>query len=644
MNYTNNPRINELYNLIDPQIAHNINPEAFSDIAQVLLSFHDQANKEGIKHVCESSPGHGKTTALIQYLKWITQQDYKQPVLIACREKELAYKIYNEVNQFSPNSIVNIDADNKNNYQGSLSDYQIVIIQHQRLRNFALGYGNLDHYKTYKTTPQKECGNAPKGIKQLHTRLLIIDEKPDFIDSAIFDINSHHNVLDWFEDLSKPLDVFPNQLQRYKSYITFLLSEQLAENLTDKTTSLFAEFKDTTPTKNLVSILNEMKEHEDNQHKYESLNMMKHFVELLNTDNYGRIDDYEYKRKDRKIIVSKYIDYGNLGMNILILDGTARLNGFQYSKGKYDANGLILTNRNNYKRLHYHIDEISTTKYSRDKENHSTQKTISKRVKELRKKHNNIFILPMKEEIPIYISEGAIVETDIHYYKDNELNQSIGINLLNTVGKNVLENKTSLYLTCLPKKHPDYYKCLGIALDYDVNLLHNEETDNGNWFKDKFLEDVYRGELYSEIVQIIHRTALRNINGKDDIHIYIAYNEERDRRYIMDSFTMEHISLTLQHYLKRDMVVEPSHKLIDLESYKRKEKVIEYAQEIKEAFSATNKDEIRLSKVNKSFQKFIENHWNKKVGIINDALSEFNYKIIIKKDRYSDKSKYIIKI
>ncbi|MGD7047052.1 hypothetical protein FZC83_02225 [Rossellomorea marisflavi] len=592
-------RINDLFSTLPHSHARNINREAFDDIGKVLLSFHDRSNHSDIREVCAASMGHGKSTVLISYLKWITKQSRKQPVLIATREKHLANEIYKEISKVNQKSIININADNKAMYEDDLHKYQIVIIQHSRLKNLALGYGNKTKYSMYG-----------KG-KKVTERLLIIDEKPDFYDSAIFDINNHHNVLEWFEDLAEPLEKTPVQLQRIKSYIIFLLSNQLSENYTDVTTSLLTGYSETIATKNMNTLLNEMGKHLSNLHKFDSLNKMKHFKNLLHEDGYGRIDDYNYKKQGRKIIVSKIVDYSLLGMNYLIFDGTCIANAIQYTKvGINKVHSL--PNRNDYSRLTYQIDEINTTKYSRSKKGESVQSTITKRIKELRKQHKDIFILPMKDEISTYIAEGAILPEDEHSYIDNPTHNVKGINLLNTVGKNVLKDKKALYLTSLPKKNADYYKCIAIALFHDeVNLMMNDETNNYNWFRDDRLEQVYRGDLYAELLQIIHRTALRKINGNDHITIYVAYNEDAEK-HTQESYTYVPIGLNLnsKFFKKKANLPEP-HRLVNMKSYGRDKKMEEFANQVKSSLKKNKLESITVNKVSSSFSNYVRSHWKK---------------------------------
>jgi hypothetical protein len=474
---------------------------------------------------------------------------------------------------------------------------------------------------------------------------LIIDEKPEFVDSVIFDINSMNNVLDWFEDLAQPLDNFtPTKLQYLKTFIITLLGEQLAENLLDRTTSLFDNNDlESIRGKNLLAVLDDMKNHKDNITKYESLNKLKHFSKLLLERDYGRIDDYNYHVSGRKIIVSKLIDYTVLNMPLLVLDGTARANGLQYGILRFDW--AKVENRNDYSRLFIHVEEINTSKYSRSKEGKPTQKAIAKRIRELKQKEN-VFVLPMKEEISTYISEFAIKENEKDLYFDNEITHTKGVNLLNTTGKNYLKDYYSLYLTCLPKRNADYYKCLGIAFrDNEITtLLSNSESTNGDWFKDSKLELIYKHDLYAELLQIIHRTALRKIDEDKPIHIYIAYDEDKEQRYDENGYKVNLISEFINFYYLNQKAIIKHHTITDMSLYGRDKKIEGFAKQINEKFEQKQTKELRLSEISTTFSKFIRNNWTGKGDEINEHFGQFNIRIIEKKDRFSSNSKYIVKI
>ncbi|MED3792362.1 hypothetical protein P4571_07895 [Niallia alba] len=620
MNKFTDPRINYLFSTLSPSHAKNINEDAFEDIANVILNFNDCFGHSQVKQVCDASMGHGKSTVIKAFLKWLIKHYPEKPYLLAVKEKQLAADIFKEVSDMYPQSIANVDAENKKKYSGDLNKYQIVIIQHQRLKDLVMGYGSINSYQYYKYSKSTFGKPRLKNIK----RQMIIDEKPDFVDSEIYDITNRNNVLDWFEHLAEPLKIVPSQLQKPKSYIAMLMTEQLADNNTDHTTSLItSDDTNSMRYKNLIRILQDMKEHPDNIMKFKSLNRLKHFEKLLTEDNYGRIDDYDFHVAGRKIIVSKLLDYSLFQMNILIFDGTAHANRIQYAKTNFNLQHV--ENRNDYTRLYLQCDNINTTVYSRSKPDKGVQHTISKRIKQLRETiHKSLIVLPSKSDINTYYELGAIHEDEYYLYIDNKELELKGINILNTTGKNFLKDKTSMYMTNLPKRNADYYKCLAIALFSDKisNLLTNEESDNGNWFRDVYLETVYRFDLYSEILQIIHRTALRIINGKDKIYIHIAYNDDKYTSFLDEDLSKPVLKEINEKFLKGDAEIMQTRQLHNEMAYNRKDKLISYANQIKEKLNNDITATLTPGKVSSSFSNYLKKHWDEQKEMIIDRMKE----------------------
>lgn len=612
---------NELINYLNPHHQTNINTETFTDISNVLLDFHYHQNElYTTKWACNASMGHGKTTAITSYLKW----NKTEPILLCVKEKQLAHEIHNEVSKVNT-SIINIYADNKELFEMDLSKYQIVIIQHERLKNLTLKFGNIYNYQYF----------ISNGVRI--KRKLIIDERPPFHDAATYDITSHNNVLEWFDNLSQPFKYKPLSIQWYKSQITTLLSRQLALNSTDITDVLIPkDQQNTNDIKNLKSFLNEMRDHPDNIDKYSSLNALRHFKKLLEVEGYGRIDDYTYGKTGRKIIVSKYIDYGSLKMNMIIFDGTATITYLQYHD---DYEMKEIQNRNNYSRLHLYNDQLNTSLYARSKDNNSVQKTISTRINQLRLIHNDLFILPMKDDINLYHKEKAISDSQMHLYRDNKDSQTKGLNLLNTTGKNALNNVTTLYIPCLPKRNAEHYKEISIALyGSDVSLLTSQGNDNGNWFQDEKLERVYQLELYAELLQIIHRTALRKINSNETINIYLTYNDVRESNSYTYAPLLDNLN---KMYMDKKAVIAPVYKLYSMYDYGRDKKLDGFIS----VMDGIDIDKpIPISNVSQSFKRYIQNHYLNKKEILDNYFSNSGYQIIEVKDRFSDNSKYIKKI
>lgn len=616
MNYTD--ITNELINYLAPQHQKNINTEAFTDISNVLLDFHYHEDELfNTKWVCNASMGHGKTTVITSYLKW----NKIEPILLCVKEKQLAHEIYTEVQKVNP-SIININADNKEMYEMDLSKYQIVIIQHERLKNLALKFGNMYNYQYYFT--------GDKRIK----RKLIIDERPPLHDSVTYDITSHNNVLDWFDNLSQPFKLKPLTVQWYKSQITTFVSRQLALNNTDITDELIPnDQQDTTDVINLKSFLNDMKNHPDNKNKYESLNALRHFKELLETKGYGRIDDYTHGKTGRKIIVSKYIDYSTLKMNMIVFDGTATVTYLLY-RNHYELKKV--TNRNNYSRLYLYNDQLNTSLYARTKDNNGVQKTISTRINQLKNVHNDIFLLPMKDDINIYHKEKVITSEQMQLYRDDKDKQTKGLNLLNTTGKNALNDITTLYLPCLPKRNAEHYKEIAIALyGNDVSLLTSKDNDNGNWFQDDKLERVYRLEMYAELLQIIHRTALRKIDSNEVINIYLTYNDIRESNSYSYVSLLDSIN---KIYMNEQAQIPPYFKLYSMYDYGRDKKLDGFIDMINEKNIT---EPVRIGDVSQSFRNYLKKNYVDKKDTINTYLRIEGYEIIEKKDRFSENSKYV---
>lgn len=616
MNYTD--ITSELINHLEPLHQKNINKEAFTDIASVLLDFHYlEDDLYSTKQVCNASMGHGKTTVITSYLKW----NKNVPILLCVKEKQLAHEIYKEVKKVN-SSIININADNKELYEMDLSKYQIVIVQHERLKNLALGFGNVYNYQYYLT------GDARTKRK------LIIDERPPFHDAHTYDITSHNNVLDWFDNLSQPFKMKPLTIQKYKSSICFLVSNHLAENVSDITYALFEnDVISKAKQKELVSFLNEMRDHPDNKNKYDHLNSLRHFKELLKVDGYGRIDDYSYGKSGRKIIVSKYIDYNSLKMNMIVFDGTATVTSIMY---KNDFDLKEVENRNNYSRLYLYNESMNTSVYARSKNNNGVQKTIATRIEVLKQLHPDIFLLPMKDEVNLYYKEKAISDSQIKYFRDNKSDEVKGLNLLNTTGKNVLNNVTTLYLPCLPKRNAEHYKEIAIALyGNDVSLLTSKDHDNANWFQDDKLEKVYKLEMYAELLQIIHRTALRKINSNDKINVYIAYNDVRESNYHDYVSVIDSIN---DGYMNGIAHVPHPFKLFSMYDYGRDKKLEGFIDMIN---NMNISDPIRIGDVGQSFKRYINRHYTEKQSLINMHMNESGYEIVEMRDRFSTNSKYV---
>ncbi len=672
--------IEEMLGYLSGEHRENISQEAFTDIANVFLDFTEEYKeqfdqfirskkneldeaeeiKDKVKWVCNASMGHGKTTVLICWLKWLVSESREKsriPVLLVIRERKMAEDIRDELKAYDEKCVVLLSSENKQEVEEYIQYHQIVIITHARLDNLALGYGNQNIYRIWEQYEMwdfdsNEILDPVNFICKRH-RLIITDEKPSFVNLSIFDIGRDNNALDWFDDLSVVLDLNSLQSQAYKSQIISLIANQLIENVTDVTTSLIPEDEQkTNRAKNLIKIIKSMKNADENLAKIDSLKKVKHFEKMLKMDDVGRIDDYNISGKaGRKIIIAERIDYGSLGLNMLVLDGTAYMNSKQYKGFK----PKIVKNYNNYSRLFMCQDVINTSKYSRQKKGYTTQKAISERIKNLRQEHAGLFVLPMKYDIPIYISLGAIDGEERNFFEERATENSRPINLLNTTGKNELKDRTSLYLTSLPRMNADYYKAIAISLyGNDVSLKINDGSNTFKWFADDKLDMIYRGEMYAEILQIMHRTALRKIKEDEPIYIYMAFDDAK--QWIE---TIQPIFWEINNWYANEKINCNYHHISDESLYGRGGTIRKFAEQIagwinnnvtffNSFFNSLPKPLSEIDKgkggIGSIFRKWLSknNNWQEKEELINKIFGEFGY-VIYENNNDNRKTKWIKK-
>jgi hypothetical protein len=71
---------------------------------------------------------------------------------------------------------------------------------------------------------------------------------------------------------------------------------------------------------------------------------------------------------------------------------------------------------------------------------------------------------------------------------------------------------------------PQYYRLKAIGLngvDIDLSMA---EKGSGKWFKDERVQQVFEEVMTTDLVQITHRSRLRNINETGLVHIYMYHN------------------------------------------------------------------------------------------------------------------------
>ncbi|HFK1496021.1 hypothetical protein OA45_00725 [Bacillus sp. UMTAT18] len=617
--------ISKMYKYLNEDHEKNINRDAFNDISKILLECENAyLNRENVKWVCNASMGHGKTTALTCWLKRLIDDAIDTlyiPVLIAVRENSMGLEILNAINEHSEGAAVYVCAENKNEAEKITQHTQVVIISHSRLVNLALGYGNSYLYNTYTVNGEK--------IK----RLMIIDEKPPFTSDFNMDLGKNNNGLEWFDKLAGRLNMDVLEVQANRSYIINLIREELLNKESITNALIPIEERNSRSAKRLLSTLDEMINIEENKKEVLEMRQLKLFKRLLFEDKVGRIDTYSFNGiKGRKIMISEKIQYEKLGMNVLVLDGTANITRYQYELCNYELKNV--KNYNDYSRLVFHIEAIKTTKNSRENKNNAVQKAIFDRVNVLRESCSDLIVLTSKNELGIYKKLGVIEDdADLH--------------LFNTVGKNPLKDKAAIYLTSLPKRHPDYYKSIAIGLidsittDMSVELSMNDE-DTMNWFQDSRLEKIYKGELMAELLQIMHRTELRVIDSDKQIDVFVAYDDEDNNGFDTTKWSLSE-QLNKDYFNGKSKILS---KVIDNPYlHNRDKKIQEYAEAVKHELSKGNYDnEVRISQikgVGVKFQNWLKTHWKNKKEMILNTFEKHSLTIIEKKDSYSETTKYI---
>lgn len=530
----------------------NINVEIFNEIAQVFLDMevhyytefeklkeckakNTKYSPNIVKWVCDAAPGHGKTSVLIAWLKMILENGVigretnsiakkRIPVLICVREKSVAEDITEQLSMFE-NKVLYVTSENKDDVMDDVNKTQVVIITHQRLKNLALGYGKIDNWKIWQ--------NLIGKYSYKRNRICIIDEMPDFVDSSIWNIDNKNNCLDWFDRLSNGIeDIDSKSAQKIKSFVMSLFSLQISSNETDSTVALYKTISDEYAKTSIADTNMILKKMKENQIVTPEISQrIKHLERLFVEDEFGKIDDYKGNGKGRQIITSSFIYYGNLGMNMLVLDGTAGIQWDWYQKAGFGLKHI--QNRNDYTRLFINQEEINTSLYCRTNKDYSVQKAISENILRYRKILPDMFVLPCKSDIDVYKSLNCINPEHELVFELNVDDNQLPLNLMNTTGKNLLKNVKEMYITSLPRMHADFYKAKALALyGYDICLEINDEKNSIDWFVDERVENLYKSYLHTELIQIIHRTKLRIIDSKDKIIIFIAYSDNQQETLI----------------------------------------------------------------------------------------------------------------
>ena len=513
------------------KVEGSLHLQAYEETLNVLKSYVSMCEKQKDVHwVCNSAPGQGKTTALKALTKEMALKRAASPLLIVFNNKDTMNSYYEEISEFAlehhkPFLIQYLNEDNFTKVYDEVDQYQVLCITQQRLRDLRLGYGDL-----YKIIFEAKEGQRARG------RLIIIDEMPIFVNDADFDISSKDNAVDWFDHLSEVNGLDETEMQTGRITINKLIAREL-ESGNHTTKKLINYMGNSTSATEFNSMLDSLS---TDMAKREHVDKYKWFLNLLRQDNVGVLDRSKY---GARIMCAEIIDYREMG-NILILDGTSHLTPSFY-------NGYTMKNVKNYHnyrgRIHLHHRAISTSVASRTPE---TIELIAEDMIMLRQKYDGIFPLMAKNDIQRYIDMKVITDGQAAFFEAKAVHgiaesySEMPINILNTVGKNVLSDFNSLALLNFPIRHPSSYKKSSIALFGTETNIKINDGNYTNWFEDKSVQRVYEEMFMADIVQIIHRCALRNINETTPVHIFLYTNQKRWVERLQEHFGLPNRNVT----------------------------------------------------------------------------------------------------
>lgn len=551
------------YALLDEEREVALHPKAFTDTYEAIKNFseksdvinrnilkNDQNELSYIHNVLCSLPGHGKTTALEYHIKnELLQTDTKKrPFLLVFNNDDTMKSFYNEVKLFSGkweliNPILMVTEKTIEKVRTLLKDYQVVCITQQRLRDLALGYGDRDNFLEFQQEPL-HWGRRSNNIKKTTVkRTIIIDEMPILVNSAVFDLGSDNNSVDWYDTIADNTDdkvLSPTEKKKGRLYISQLILNAL-HSVNPVTSKLINPFIGKEEEGDILKILSELNTKGIDSN---TSSRLQWFRKLLEEDKVGVINKTNNKTN---ILCADKIDYSSFG-NILILDGTANLTSTIYYHCGFEI--IKVPNYHKYKeRMNFLWRYINTSSNSRVDRSKNIREQINNDVIALREKYGEVFPIPAKTDKNYYIEHGAITpEQRTQFFADKVKSEdSLAINILNVTGKNDLSRFDNIALLSLPLLPPQEYKLIAIAL-YGTNIdlrLVKEIVDQNEqklikhqWFASHEIQRVFEEKQKAELSQIIHRSSIRNINSNQQVNIILYHNKLNVINLLKDIFEL----------------------------------------------------------------------------------------------------------
>ncbi|NBL00274.1 MAG: hypothetical protein EOM50_20145, partial [Erysipelotrichia bacterium] len=563
--------IKKMFNYASDEHKAYLKYEAFTEIASVFVDFMrcEKSIDKPTRWVCNAPMGHGKTTVLRSLCRYIITENIlakeKKALLIVIREKGESKKIADallDLGEKFQGKIKYITSDNRVGISSTeIGRTQIVIITHARFKQLVLGCGDINSYSQCEVKEKTGAWGVVPSKDRYDTilipRHIIIDEMPDFENTSVFDIGSTNNCIKWFDNIVRLPEMIElisvEEIQSYRKLFNGIFNDYDYDKTQD-TTYPFINNNVPEKKKEIIEKFFDLADGiEDLQNKVtlDTYADFIHYRKLLYEANAGKIYRQYYNRGGEKIIVSDFVPYDNIQQqyfsktskeherclaNILILDGTGKYGTPCYKRANFEPR--FVKNYNDYTRLTLHHRDINTSSESREKTD-TVLKEIMYDFISLQKQKKDIFLLPAKSDIPFLLKQGVLTEKNFKALTIDEKSKESDtrLHLLNTRGKNDIKDVTDMYMTCLPRKSALTFATLAVALygtQVDIRLRSNMDDDDPmksketQWFNDMQVEILYLLNLVAELLQIIHRTALRKIKSKEKINIYIAFQDIKE--------------------------------------------------------------------------------------------------------------------
>ncbi|MEN0650994.1 DEAD/DEAH box helicase [Caldifermentibacillus hisashii] len=553
--------MNSSLNRLPKDYLSTIQLEAVKDIYNVLLDYINNFLNYANNNVLLAYPGHGKTTALALLANQILHDKLKYNGFLFVVKEISHMKALNKILPLEENKVLYVSHENLSEVREKIKQSQIVIITHARFKEIAIEHFRKENINLFTTWRGKR-------------RKVIVDEMPEMIDSFIYQVTDDCQwINEWLDANGK---VYNNEDRvKIRNFIIKLLKQKISnENGPTTGKPILSEITELEEKQLLINFLRKTEKNIYEIIDFESRNKLRWFIRLCREENVGYMDQEDSLSKrnknEKKIICSKKINYEKLQCPILIMDGTAFATPTHYQ----DYNIIPLDNRTNDERLiitHHHINTSYYARSSSDK----TYQVIIRELEKLRGNNQNPFLLSFKKDYEYY-SKHNIIDSESSIYKE--------INILTTSSKNYLSKYTELYLGALPLRPPYYYKAAAIAMfekdEELLNLKMNHDHSVKQWFSDERIEKIYRELVLRELIQIIYRSNIRNLNEPKTkkVNIYIATKQVHflyELKRLFEQCGMDKVTF---HFDSKTVI----------DSDKVKEKAIMYANELVEIIKKEN--------------------------------------------------------